>query len=50
MASFASMAGHVDEGVAMEAVSHWQPHVVALDDDPAVRELLTEYLSETTCA
>ena len=30
----------------MEAVSHWQPHVVALDDDPAVRELLTEYLSE----
>ena len=30
----------------MQAVSHWQPHVVALDDDPAVRELLTEYLSE----
>ena len=25
----------------MQAVSHWQPHVVALDDDPAVRELLT---------
>jgi len=30
----------------MQAVSHWQPHIVALDDDPAVRELLTEYLSE----
>ena len=30
----------------MQAVSHFQPHVVALDDDPAVRELLTEYLSE----
>ncbi|GAB2595728.1 response regulator [Ramlibacter solisilvae] len=30
----------------MPAVSHWQPHIVALDDDPAVRELLAEYLSE----
>src|SRR5678816_880840 len=30
----------------MQAVSHWQPHVAALDDDPAVRDLLTEYLSE----
>ena len=29
----------------MQAVSHWQPHVAALDDDPAVRELLAEYLS-----
>jgi DNA-binding response OmpR family regulator len=30
----------------MEVVSHWRPHIVALDDDPAVRELLTEYLSD----
>ena len=34
----------------MEAVSHFQPHVVALDDDPAMRELLTDYLGRTTCA
>jgi len=46
MASFASIVCLVDEGIAMQAVSHWQPHVVALDDDPAVRDLLTEYLSE----
>ena len=34
------------EALTKKAVSHWRPHVVALDDDPAVRELLTEYLSE----
>jgi two-component system OmpR family response regulator len=45
LVSLASIVGLVDGGVVMQAVSHWQPHVVALDDDPAVRELLTEYLS-----
>ena len=39
----------------MEAVSPMQPHVLALDDDPSIRQLVTEYLTDnelrvTACA
>jgi two-component system, OmpR family, response regulator len=30
----------------MEVVSNLQPHVLALDDDPAIRELIADYLTE----
>ena len=30
----------------MEVVSNLQPHVLALDDDPAIRELIADYLPE----
>lgn len=33
-------------GAAMEALTQLQPHVVAVDDDPAVRSLVFDYLTQ----
>ena len=30
----------------MEVVSSLQPHILVLDDDPAIRELVAEYLTQ----
>ncbi|GIL04005.1 MAG: DNA-binding response regulator [Betaproteobacteria bacterium] len=35
-----------NSGAAMEAVTQLQPHVVAVDDDPAVRSLVFDYLTQ----
>jgi DNA-binding response OmpR family regulator len=35
-----------NSGAAMDAVTQLQPHVVAVDDDPAVRSLVSDYLTQ----
>jgi DNA-binding response OmpR family regulator len=41
-----SLAAVLERGTPVDAASTLQPHVLVLDDDPAVRDLLAAYLGE----